>query len=233
VYKDHYRLVFGGTLYGSEIWSCSLNLTPGENSSVFADLAEEKIDYIKDHCRNLINQGSFATNTVLTYVKLNKIGPDGLFKDKTKTTARYLVPGGPGTTGTVAGISQTNIPPQSTLAVSLHTARSRGVGSRGRFYLPAPVIASGVGSDGRVAALNVGSGSVLSAAVSTFLQGLNNDPGLDTADAFDVVVATPGGRSDPEGANVRVNAFSIGRVVDTMRSRRNALREDGQKIAVS
>jgi hypothetical protein len=223
MYRQHYLLAFGGTLYGSEIWSCGLRLARPVEAGT-PDFSEEKIDDMLNDLRSFMNSAVFNTQTVLTYVKLNRIGEDGRYLDKSKTTARYLS-GTSGDLATARGTSSTFVPPQLTLAVTLYTDKDRGPGSKGRIFLPAPVVCGAVAPDGRLAAGDVSPVSSIGLQVGSLLDNLNNDPGFDPADAPRVVVATPGGIGMPNGDNVPVTGVGIGRVVDTMRSRRNALLE--------
>jgi hypothetical protein len=222
-YRPHFLLQFGGTLYGSEIWSCSLRMA----NPVAGASSEDPANYLQDmtnDVRTFINSSVFNTQTVLTFVKFNKINEQGRYASAQESFTSFLS----GTSGPLAtgkGTSTTYVPPQSTLAVTLHTARVRGPGSRGRFFVPAPAVAAAVGADGRLAAGDVGPVSSLGLQVQTLLTNLNNHPGFDAGQGPRVVVATPGGRGAPEGDNVPVTGWSIGRVVDTQRSRRNALLE--------
>lgn len=224
-YKEHLLLQFGGSLYGSEIWSCGIRVARPIETGL-GDLPETYVDDYVNDIRAFINTTYFNDQTTLDFVKCNKIGPDGRYMSSTHTVERQLA----GTTGALAqgrGTGGSYVPPQSSLAVTLHTAKQRGPGSRGRFYVPAPVAAASVLADGRLPDPASG-GSLYANFVGhcvTFIRNLNNMPLVDPDNAPRVVVATPGGRNMPEGDNIVVTGVSVGRVVDTQRRRRNALEE--------
>jgi hypothetical protein len=231
-YRKHYLLQWSGTLYAQgEIFSNSLRLAPPVEAlnSVSVENAQSLIDDAVADLRaywTLANHVGAAA--VIRQVKLNPIGEDGLYLSKTNSVERILT----GTTGATAVITpptSANVPPQIALAVTLHTARQRGPGSKGRFFLPLPTIQGQLGADGRISEANA---TTYRTAARNFLNALNNWPGLDAGLGPRVVVATPGGRNMPEGDNVPVTHVSVGRVLDTQRKRRNAMLEDAQLVAL-
>jgi hypothetical protein len=222
-YRDHYLLSYGGSLYGNEQWSNSLRIAHPVGHSG-PDVGELMIDDVIADLRAHYASAHYNTATQISWVKCNLIGPDGQYKSKTKTVERRLG----GTTGPLALIKGTSTvwaPPQCSVAVTLYTAIARGAGSKGRFYPPAPAfLMSNLTDEGRLAESAVTATAPYVASLKTFLLALNNWPGLDI-NAPRLVVATPGGRNMPEGDNVPVTHFRVGRVIDTQRRRRNSLSE--------
>jgi hypothetical protein len=145
-----------------------------------------------------------APHCRLTEVKLAKIGPDGRYLEDPFIAAVSQV-----------GAGNFNIvyPPQVALAVSLNTSR-RGATGRGRFYLPCPTV--GLSTDTMVGDIN-GANSCRD-SVKTWLDALNNEPGIDVVN-FGVCVASS------KGYNTAVTSVRVGRVLDTIRSRRRSLGE--------
>ncbi len=139
----------------------------------------------------------------LQEVKLASIGVDGRY------TANPFI-----RATDVAGTSTANNgwPLQIAAVVSLVTAR-RGSSGRGRFYVPAP--ATGTEFASRLFS-NTGA-QELSASAAAFISALNGIAGLS-----DVVVASS------KGVNSVVTGVRVGRVPDTIRSRRRSLSEDYQ-----
>jgi hypothetical protein len=220
-FRKHYLLTWGGRLYGNEQFSCSLRTAHpiGENDPSLYTIEEQeaKIPDLVTDLSAFHGSSAFNNQTHLDWVKFNAIGADGRYLNQQHTTVRFL--GGFPATGT----STVYAAPQLSLAVSLGTAKSRGPGSRGRFFAPCPASANSVAFDGRIATPTTTGGFGL--AVDTMLKAVNNWPGGDLNKPR-LVVATPGGRGMPDGDNIPITKYAIGRVVDTQRRRRNALAED-------
>jgi hypothetical protein len=127
----------------------------------------------------------------------------------------YVFPGAPGLytyPSPVAGTSSTYAPcPQQTLAVTTLTPVARGRASKGRFYLPPGCWQ--VQTDGRITAAEADS---IETAVRTWLLAINA-----TTQVGDVAVFSKLGN----GTTNLINAVGVGRVLDTMRSRRRSLAE--------
>lgn len=142
---------------------------------------------------------SIRNTARLTEVKHARIGADGKYTDDPDILAVDI----PGTAS--AGVE---LPPQCALAISLNTD-TRGAGGRGRFYLPAPNVGTIV--QGRIADVVRQERSTQAAA---FLGALN---AIGTF--ANVIVASS------KGVNSPVTSVRVGDVVDTIRTRRNAIQE--------
>lgn len=144
-------------------------------------------------------------DAVLEEVKFASIGPDGKYNADPVIVNIADANGGGGL------IARTL--PQSALCISLGTAR-RGATGRGRFYVPMPnfeldratlQIGGSATDDVRIQARNL-------------IQNLNNQPGLDGIDLVVSVVSS-------KGYATPVNSVRVGKVIDTIRSRRAQLPE--------
>lgn len=206
-FQAHHRLTCRGTIGASagarEGFSFGVNMSLGElfdlDATVqFPDVVEDCKAYF-GRSDTFIWQGA-----VLTEVKLAKIGPDGKYLEGARI-ANCSVPGGQLT-------GPPTFPYQVSLCVSLNTAR-RGATGRGRFYLPCPT--SSLESDGQLPPIV---SELVGTSTRTWLNALNNRPGLDI-NVAKVVVASR------KGYNSNVTGVRVGRVPDTMRSRRRALVE--------
>jgi hypothetical protein len=140
----------------------------------------------------------------LREVKVARIGTDGKYRGDPKAAA-VDVPGG-------AGAPVLLYPPQISLAVSLATAK-RGKSGRGRFYLPCPQ--TSMGPDGRISQ-NIQ--TAVAGSVRTWINDLNNWPGFDGGTPKVTIASSLGQNHDVTGVRV-------GRVLDTVRSRREDLVE--------
>lgn len=144
------------------------------------------------------------SGAVLTEVKFARIGADGLY-----VADPYIV-----TTAT-PGSEQSLVPAggfQLSLACSLTTA-TRGAKGRGRFYLPQPYIATQ--GDGLI--LDVDRDGVAN-SVAQMITDINDQVGVDSTDDTVIVASSA-------GVNSRVTGVRVGRVLDTIRSRRRQLDE--------
>lgn len=140
----------------------------------------------------------------LREVKVAFIGADGKYlRDP------YTAPVADGQGG---GTDSGSTLPQAALAVSLVTAR-RGPSGKGRFYVPMPV--APVSFD-LLADANLTQG--LATSTVGLLQALNNQPGWDLGTTGVCVAST-------KGFNTPVTGVRVGRVVDTIRTRRRSLHE--------
>jgi hypothetical protein len=101
--------------------------------------------------------------------------------------------------------------PQAAGVVSLMTANARGLAHTGRFYMP--LFTCALGTDGRISEANA---TTVAERATTFLDALNADD-----DTYRVAVLSNVGA----GHQNHVTHVRVGRVIDTMRSRRTSLAE--------
>lgn len=200
-YSPHLRLSLTGTVYGIERFAIRLNLSDPPSS---VDRQARFDDMVAD-CVAFWGRGATRINalSVLTEVKLAEIGANGKYTGDPLIAAVNQV-------GAVsAGVGY---PPQISLAVSLDTDL-RGPRGRGRFFLPTPV--ANLSATAEISVLDAES---VRASTVTWLEALNNATGID-ANAPEVVIAST------YGTNSKVTGVRVGRVLDTIRSRRRSLPE--------
>ncbi len=126
----------------------------------------------------------------------------------------------------VAGLGGPVLPPQVAMAVTMDTTRPGRTG-RGRFYIPGPTL--GALADGRLTTASQGN---FADRAKTFVDGVNT--AAVALGGARVCVASGG--SVKEGlppATYLVNQVRVGRVADTIRSRRNDLNEEYTKRPVA
>lgn len=230
VYLPHVRMTMLGDLPGGEIFSMSLSLdrpnpVPAVNffgidvtDALWNDLADDCLEWFVRPATKI------CARAVLQKVKFAQIGADGHYTaapiEKLRTTG-----------GGVSAATFTPPPNQVARAITLHTAGDLNR-VKGRFYAPMPAL--DVGTDGVWSAANA---DAMEASDQTFINALNNQPGLDLQD-IRVVVASQG-RHNSDGsvrrgpANDVVTSISVGRVPDTIRRRRNKLSEGRTTVPVS
>jgi hypothetical protein len=141
--------------------------------------------------------------------KLNFIGPDGLYvaNETFEYTYQNPVPGG----------GQFNAPAQLATVVTLRTAVDRGRASKGRMFLPVCGGFQAVGDDGRASATDAENVADRMAALFTVINGV-----YAAAESGDEARGVVGVASNiGSGTFRRVTHVTVGRVTDTVRSRRN------------
>lgn len=194
------RLVWTGPLFTDESWSCSLHF---HNAGAAVPMpAAAYADAIEAW---MVRAGSrISAAADLAEVKFNNIDP---------VTGKYSLPVSNNhvVDPVVSGVAAVG-PGQLSLAVTTATALARGRGHAGRFYPPTGLPAALNGSDGTISA-------VIAEEVGDSAAQLINE--LNAVDpAYRAVVFSKVGQSVEVITHLRV-----GRIYDTMRSRRTSLQE--------
>lgn len=209
---SHKYLSIAGSLRGGERFSFGLRLTTGSFGGDYEadqDLCDQMADIIANWWGN---RGTIAGNAILDTVKYNLVNTEGKYAHD-YTAAHYFVTPVPG------GGAQSPYPNQITTVVTLETGLQRGLAHRGRVFLPAPN--APVGADGRLLEADA---QGIANSFRDLLDLINAGPWSDQ-----VIVA-----SNTRGGAIRVvTGVSVGRVLDTMRSRRTSLEEGRMSVALA
>lgn len=205
-YKQNFlRLVVQGTLYNQERFAFSMALIANEGAGLPpapTAVPQGTIDAVRTFWTGPGERISEGAR--LTTIKINEIGVDGKYVND-ETVLYDFNP-------TVAGTSGTHHPPQVALAVTLGTDVNRGRAKSGRFYLPAPGQPAAI--DGL---LELSQQMAYANAAAAMLSGIEDS----------LVGWQPGVTSNLGNGEQRVvTNLRVGRVFDTIRTRRNALNED-------
>lgn len=196
------RLVVSGSLHRDETFSYGLTL---------CDPLEEEIPTtVPDTVENAVRtfHSVVASSAAkIESIKLNLIGTNGRYVSSTNTVERLIDP-------PWGGQNPPLYPPQVALAITLDTGERRGLARVGRFYVPSPSgnLLTDTGQYSNTHVTNARDAAV------NFITSLND--------------ALPGGwyvgvNSDVrEGAQRYVKSVRVGRVLDTMRSRRKSIPEE-------
>lgn len=199
------RLVVIGSLPGGEQWTWSLSFIQDFSTlEPPTTVPQGVIDTLETFHESF--DAALGTGVLLNAVKVNEIGTDGRYASPSETVEYVWDP-------PVNAPNTIQLPPQSAVAISLLTAKKRGLAHRGRFFLP--VLGQPTGTDGR---MTTSRQATLGAAVVTMLQGLN------TALGPNQVLGVVSDRRT--GAQTPVTDIAVGRVYDTIRSRRKKLAEE-------
>lgn len=206
---EHYLVAFGGPMYGStEEWSCSLRA----NTTGASGTSDQAVcDSLATLLSSKWSGGQFpvgGAKAQLGWVKYNRVGVDGKYLGGSTILKEVAPP---------VGAGATTYPPQVSLVATLETGLTRGLAHRGRMFLPVPRYA--VGADGRISATDANGAAAEVAALLTAMNGL---AGFGT-----VVVASKTRAGDQR----TVTGVTVGRVLDTMRSRRTSLGEERSPVS--
>lgn len=207
-----HRLVLIGDLY-TDTWNTTVSIAnpAGSMSAVSESFIEDVADTVATWFED---EGLFTGRVILTGIKLNRIDTSGHYADPDTREYTYAAP--------IYGTTGGNVAPQLTMVSSLLTNVPRGAGSKGRMYMPPQAPLLGLANDGRLTALDAAS---LAGATVDLLNRLNT---VYVPLGASVVIAS---KSAPGYMRV-VNRVAVGRVPDTMRSRRNTQPEDYQEAAL-
>jgi hypothetical protein len=205
------RLVVIGRLFGpTEHFSFGLTMIPNFAGNPVPPTTVPTA--VHSAVKTFFTTAPIGTQASLESVKLNEIGTDGHYTQPTSVEYFYS-PLAPGTFSPSPA-------PQVALAVSLRTAVARGRANSGRFYVPLPAEAPAVG-DGRIVPATAINFADKAAAL---INSLNASMNSEWVVAVNSKVGT--------GAQHKVTHVEVGRVLDTIRSRRSSLDENYQSNTV-
>lgn len=219
-----HRLVMIGELY-SDVFNVTLTIMPtggGVIPAVTQSLADSARATIATWWPKLRSTSAGAgiemsPDCKLTSIKLNRIGTDGKYMDATAIESVLTTPVAGGGTGRQAA--------QLTVAATLRGTNPRGRAGRGRMYFPPGGWYQGVlAADGRLPATEA---TNYARGVVTLIQNIN-DVYVAAGVAAVAGIASKAGA----GAFQPVDSITVGRVIDTMRSRRNKLPEDFVEVSI-
>lgn len=198
-YAVHTRLTMAGTLgpVTAPVEAFSMNLSLGKSDAPTQAQADESWNRCSTWFSNAAAQ--ISPQAQLRSVKLSLIGTDGKVVGN-PTVHVGVTPG---------GLTDRIYPPQVTLAVSLGTGL-RGATHRGRVYLPMNLFQ--LNPDFTIFTADH---DAIEGQFVTFLRSLN----VQFPGAAGLVIASS------KGFNTPVTTVRLGRVADTMRSRRRSLKE--------
>lgn len=229
----HLRLSLNGTLPNSEIFSCNLSLrVDGRTETEFLDwfsgnsttIGDENFADLVADCTAFWGrvQTGISSRAVLTRIKLAPIGSNGRYSGPAREAAVNVA--GPINPGDVGGTGEM-LPHQIARKVTLETdgdlARVKG-----GFFLP------GVVRMGYDASTDLTSATFVADvrdSVKTFIDAVNNAPGLDASGSYTVVIASQGrvhnGVQTIPPTLFPVKRVNVGRRLDVQRRRANKITE--------
>lgn len=212
-----HRIVIQGTIY-TDTFNTTLSMVPAGGSSVPAatqQLADDLDFWIADWWqRNLADPGTpgglaFTVHSKYTGVKVNRIGTDGRYEDAEAFEHVHTTP--------VPGINSGLYAAQDATVGTLRGADPRGRAGKGRQYWPPNGSFALMATDGRISeagALKVANG------LRDLYAGIN-DVYMDNSVPSVVGIASNVGL----GAFQALETITVGRTIDTVRSRRSKIPE--------
>lgn len=207
----HFRFTFRGDFVGTpEHWSFGLhyrrNIDLGPDAGL-ADIDKAAVTSAVDFFFSL-NGVKIPSNAKMTDWRVYQIGTDGKAEGDIHVEDVSAL--------TVTGAATPIYPPQVALAIT-KVADDRGPGRLGRFYLPT---AAPIATDLR---LSVSEATAIGNEVQAFLKSIS-----DAIDIPGTLVSSPCVNISAVGAGVLqdVDHVEVGRVLDTLRSRRRSMLEE-------
>jgi hypothetical protein len=222
VFPTHYRAVIEGGFFDAsgnqvETWSTSYRVgvsSIGTTDSIDVD------DYIDNElttfATSLFQTLRFNSQVKVTKLSCNRIGPDGRYADPSASHFKELT----GTARIEGQGSSQLLPIQTSLVVTLRSDKARGPASHGRMYLPVPQ--AFVGGDWLLQQTFVD--SVITDIANAFRAADGTGSAVTGAYSFFPALVSPAGTGHLE----KVTKVGVGRVLDTMRSRRRSIPERHQ-----
>jgi len=209
--EPHWLITVGGDAWSqTETWQFGIRarVQGGANQPVDQQLLA---DALATPTNALFSSLAVTTQARLLWIKAASINSDGHYS--------YTEPPGLYTYApAVAGTGAIAPAPQVAIACTTLTAQARGRAARGRFYLPP--ISKTVASDGR---MSITDADALEGACRTWINAINA-----TAQVSNCAVMSKLGA----GTTNNITAVGVGRVFDTMRSRRRSLPEGRTPLAL-
>lgn len=201
------RLSVGGTLFGVDDWSINLSVIEFDDESSNALPTQAVLDTIRTAFVTRLGP-QLGPNCRTNWAKAARIGANGLYPAGVAPVITSVAQG-------PAGTGTSPFPPQVALAVTLLGSDPRGPAGMGRFYLPAP--ATTIDGSGRATA-------AYALAVANGAAAWIND--INTALVGEVGIVGPETAKGRPPARSVVTAVRVGRVFDTIRSRRGKFMEE-------
>jgi hypothetical protein len=220
--SSFYKLVIGGT-HVTETWNTGLSIYATTTKPVDASILATVASAVSTWWSAVGTTGLQANGTLrLTYIKLNRINTDGHYQDGVSNTHIYPSPVAGGGTSTGAA-------PQLSAVVSLRTLYDRGLANRGRMFLP-PVTGFTAPASGTLLVATTDAVRVAS-SVSSLINNVN--AAFAAWGSGDLTGHVAIMSNSGAGQARLVNRVLVGRVIDTMRSRRAQVAEDYQASTIA
>jgi hypothetical protein len=212
-----YRLVFLGKIY-TDTLNMTLSVVPTSGSSV-PDIDQSVLTDMAPVISTWWSQANTTSpgigitqNATLQGFKFNKIGTDGRYTQAETLEHTYPVQ--------FSGVGPAGLPAQLSVAATIRGLNERQRAGKGRMYLPSNFYSATLGTDGRMSVANA---TAIATRFDLFLDLLDGVFIDNSLGAIAGIASKQG-----TGAFQVRSKISVGRVVDTVRSRRSSLDEDPQ-----
>lgn len=212
VVKTHFRISVRGIFVGTpEIWQYGLKYERDLAGGADTTLSDVSASAVETALKTFHGQSFFCSTTRLTEFRVYQIGTDGLMEGN-GPLLNVLASAQNG------GGSAFVFPPSIACVVTL-VSNNRGPAKFGRVYLPGP--SAGISTDGRMSTATAGT---IGTAFSTMLDSVGHaiDAPGTTQQTYAVNISD---RPIGTGTKQQVDHVEVGRVLDNLRTRRNAMVE--------
>lgn len=210
----HFKFTVRGTFDSSpETWVTGFHVTranAGEADAGYDDIDEGAVT---DAVTGFFGGSTFCANAKVSDWRAYVIGTDGKMEGDAPLLHDFVGAGPSGSAGAW------KYPAQVACVVSL-ISEHRGAAKRGRMYLPAP--AAPLASGGRI---STGDSDSIREATTTFLKAVADAVDLEVLTQAAVCNVSKGPPGSTTGTLQEVDHLEVGRVYDTIRSRRRSMIE--------
>lgn len=220
--RPFHRLVIIGTMY-NEIFNTTvafggISTDPGEVTDALLEDVAAAVATWWPKTSGAAGGIGISGSALLTSIKLNRINTSGHYQDG--ETKQWIYP------APIAGPGFTGVPPQLSLVASLRGVNPRAHAGKGRMYFPNSSAVQG--------ALDTTTGQLGTTVCTQHATGVMNLlMSINAAYVTNGVTAVAGIASNVGGGAWQpLTAIRVGRVIDTMRSRRNKLVEAPVEVLV-
>ena len=223
--RAHYLVTFGGTsCSGIEEWQTGLRFAPEASKTpddllggLIAISASDIFEALGAVISNITVGITYPTTVVAKWAKVAVIKRDGAYAGAPKIAE-----------GSKAGQSGQAfpVPPQLAWAVTLGTGKEFGMAQKGRMYWPVPINPSQllIPTTGQT---DPGYTTSFRDKVKAAIDAVEGEVSTVGVPVFAAVMSSGGGKSNPAGVGTTnaVTTISVGRALDTQRSRRRNIDE--------
>ncbi len=217
--REHVLLTWGGQLPGDESWVCSLRTAPVPVVPGAVNISDGDLEGLLPAYSAAVQAFHQSADTHLSqlayvsWIKVAAIDQDGKYKQGQQSVREEVLE--EWVSGAEVGLAPPN---QVALCISTVTAAPRGLASKGRFYLPLPVVQI----DPTEGLMGTEVADDIRDSVKTFLEAIADVPGIDTDISPTPCVMSKVGA----GTTRKIIGAKVGRALDTQQRRRRSLPEN-------
>lgn len=211
----HFRFVVRGSFTGSdEGWSTSCHFARANPLEPDAGLDDINEGNVTTAVTSFFGTSEHLSSTQVDDWRFYVIGTDGKMEGNGPLLHEFAE-------NELKGTAQAYLYPNQVALVATLVAANRGPARFGRMYLPPPNLP--LDSSGRISAANAG---FRADSIGAFLKNVSDAIDMEDITSSEGLNISPGPVGSTVGTKQVIDHIEVGRVLDTMRSRRRSLLEE-------